>query len=165
MSKPFNETTVSTAQAFLVNSNLLANIWRRGEFDLPTESAGIPEEDIRERARIAQALQFAKSAVSTWSPTIDLMTLAGENVLLRKELDRINHKLAELEERIPEEKVIVLRQISREQAKQEIKQLFSTGRTLYYSDIAEELGLDLKLVVEICQELEEAGEIAVDDSA
>ena len=66
---------------------------------------------------------------------------------------------------MPEEKVIVLREMSREQAKQEIQQLFSSGRTLYYSDIAEELRLDLELVVDICRELEESREVKVDRSA
>jgi len=61
--------------------------------------------------------------------------------------------------------VIVLREISREQAKQEIQQLFSSGRTLYYSDIAEELGLDLELTVDICRELQESKEIKVDENA
>ena len=61
--------------------------------------------------------------------------------------------------------MIVLREISREQAKQEIQQLFSSGRTLYYSDIAEELSLDLELVVDICRELEGNREVRVDKSA
>lgn len=55
--------------------------------------------------------------------------------------------------------MIVLREISKEEAKQEIRGLFAGGRTLYYSDIAEELRLDLKFVVELCHELESAGEI------
>ena len=165
MSSPFKETTDMQLQSVMPFTSHFVTMGLRGEFELLRESAGLSEEDIRERAQIAQAMQITGLTPSTWSPTIDIMTLAGENVLLRKELDRINHKLAELEERMPEEKVIVLREISREQAEQEINQLFSSDRTLYYSDIAEELGLDLKLVVEICQELEEAGEIAVDDSA
>ncbi|MFQ5924920.1 MAG: hypothetical protein ACE5IE_02865 [Dehalococcoidia bacterium] len=145
----------------------LLNVWTKEVFDVPPESVGFPEEYVSEITKIAKALPdiTLTATVSTWSPTIDLVTLAMENILLRKEVERINHKLAELEERIPQEKVILLRQLSREQAKQEIQQLFASGRTLYYSDIAEELRLDLKLVVEICQELEEAGEIAVDDSA
>ena len=65
----------------------------------------------------------------------------------------------------PEEKVTVLREISREQAKQEIQQLFSSGRTLFYSDIAEELRLDLELVVDICRELQGSGEVKIDESA
>jgi len=67
--------------------------------------------------------------------------------------------------RIPEERVIVLREISKKEAKEEIKQLFSSGRTLYYSDIAEELRLDLELVVDICHELQESGELRIDESA
>jgi len=50
-----------------------------------------------------------------------------------------------------------------EEATEEIRQLFSSGRTLYYSDIAEELRLDLELVVDICHELQESGEIGIDD--
>jgi len=66
---------------------------------------------------------------------------------------------------MPKAKVIVLREISREQARQEVRQLFTSGQTLYYSDIAEELGLDLELVVDICRELEESREVKVDRSA
>lgn len=73
--------------------------------------------------------------------------------------------LASAMEPQPEEKVTVLREISREQAKQEVQQLFSSRRTLYYSDIAKELSLDLELVVDICRELEENGEVKVDESA
>ena len=101
---------------------------------------------------------------------VDLPHLAAENILLRSEIEQVRsdleqtkQKVAELERRMPAEKVIVLREISREQARQEIQQLFSSGRTLYYSDIAEELGLDLELVVDVCRELQEEGEIGVDE--
>jgi len=77
----------------------------------------------------------------------------------------LKQRLSEVEKRIPEEKIVVLRELSREAAKEEIRQLFSTGRTLYYSDIAEELGLDLESVVDICRELQDSGEIEIDDSA
>jgi hypothetical protein len=40
--------------------------------------------------------------------------------------------------------------------------LFASGRTLYYSDIGQELGIDLNKVVEICEELEKEQEIGVD---
>ncbi|MFC1991979.1 hypothetical protein ACFLVC_04590 [Chloroflexota bacterium] len=59
----------------------------------------------------------------------------------------------------------MLRDISKEQAREEIKQLFLTGRTLYYSDIADELSLDLKLVVDICREFQESNEVGVDKDA
>ncbi|MBA7532499.1 dCTP deaminase, dUMP-forming [subsurface metagenome] len=64
-----------------------------------------------------------------------------------------------------EEKIVVLREISKEEAEREILKLFSGGQVLYYSDIAEKLGLDLKLVVEICNELQSKGEIEVNDDA
>jgi len=64
--------------------------------------------------------------------------------------------------KLVENNMIILREISREEAGKEISALFSNGHTLYYSDIAEELRLDLELVVDICNELQENGEIAVD---
>lgn len=55
---------------------------------------------------------------------------------------------------------VVLRTIPREQAKKEILDLFKTAKgSLFYSDVARRLGLDLKLVVELCNELEDEGRI------
>ena len=66
-------------------------------------------------------------------------------------------------ENLPTQKTIILREIDKTQAKQEIKKLFaSTDKPLYYSDIAEELELDLEMVVEICEELIKEGEIEID---
>jgi Mn-dependent DtxR family transcriptional regulator len=64
-----------------------------------------------------------------------------------------------------DEQVIALRNITREQARQEILKLFQSGETLFFSDIAERLRIDLPLLVEICQELYEEGEIEVDADA
>lgn len=85
-----------------------------------------------------------------------------KHLALQEELKQTKQRLLELEGRISGEEVIVLREITREEAKQEIKQLFQSGRTLYYSDIARELQLDLELVVEICNELQESGVVEVD---
>ena len=63
------------------------------------------------------------------------------------------------------EKVIVLREITKEEAKREITDLFATEETLYYSDISERLRIDLEMVVEICRELQAAGAIRVDDDS
>ena len=60
-------------------------------------------------------------------------------------------------------KVIVLREITKEEAKREIIDLFATEETLYYSDISERLCIDLEKVVEICRELKAEGAIRVDD--
>lgn len=58
-----------------------------------------------------------------------------------------------------EEKVIVLRELSHQEAKEEILALFKDGDVHDYGDIAERLKLDLQQVVEICNELEEEGVI------
>lgn len=83
---------------------------------------------------------------------------------LLEQFERINKRLWELENMISREKVIVLREITREDAKREIQQLFTSGRTLYYSDIVQELKIDLETVVGICNELQESGEIDIDAS-
>ena len=55
---------------------------------------------------------------------------------------------------------IVLRDIPREQAKAEIEALLrNTTDSLYYFDIMKRLGLDLELVVSVCNELVNEGKI------
>ena len=59
-------------------------------------------------------------------------------------------------------RTVILRAIPRAQAREEILRLFKAAkRTLFYSDVAEELNLDLELVVELCTELEREGHIGV----
>ncbi|HEV2453917.1 MAG TPA: hypothetical protein VGY98_06625, partial [Verrucomicrobiae bacterium] len=60
-------------------------------------------------------------------------------------------------------KTVVLRAISNEDAKQEILALFKSKKDqqLFYSDISEQLQLDLEQVVQICHELEEEGRIGM----
>lgn len=85
---------------------------------------------------------------------------ASEKVLLR--IESLEQRLKNLEETMPKEVVVVIREISREEAKTEIVRLFKKGKILYYSDIARELSLDLELVVDICEELRKQGEITID---
>jgi len=85
-----------------------------------------------------------------------------KHLALQEELKQAKQRLLELESRISGEEVIVIKDITKEEAKQEIKQLFKSGRTLYYSDIARELHLDLELVVDICNELQESGMVEED---
>ncbi len=93
-----------------------------------------------------------------------MQTLEGEIAELKARVAALERELEYLKASASDS-VIVLRTISREDAKQEIKQLFQAGETLYFSDIAARLQLDLQLVVEICQELMEEGEIEVDADA
>ncbi len=149
---------------------LLAETEEREKFIVLGASAGLTAEDIEEKMRRVikgrvQVEQVLMTMPFSGLEPADVLYLMEENASLRQEIEQIKQKLSELEERIPEEKVIVLREISREKAKEEIRQLFLGGRTLYYSDIAEELRLDLELVVDICRELQESGELRIDESA
>ena len=82
---------------------------------------------------------------------------------LKARISALGQKVEELETAIGVQEVIVLRTIDRDTAKQEIRELFQGAETLYYSDIAKRLCLELPLVVEICQELIEEEEIEVND--
>lgn len=87
------------------------------------------------------------------------------------ETGMLTARVAELEERVARleensvENVIDLREITREEAKDEIIDLFATGEILYYSDIAIRQQLDLEMVVDICHQLEEDGLIHLADHA
>lgn len=84
-----------------------------------------------------------------------------EYISLERKLAQVEQRLAELEAK---EKVIVLKEITKEEAKKEIQRLFTSGRTLYYSDIVKELKIDLETVVELCNELQKSGEVEIDAS-
>jgi hypothetical protein len=60
------------------------------------------------------------------------------------------------------EELIVFRDITRDDAKQEIKKYFKAhhGEPIGYSDLVRDLNLDLKVIVELCSELENEGIIA-----
>ena len=88
-----------------------------------------------------------------------------------EEIDKLRTRVAALEAQVARleansaEQVIVLREITRDEARAEIAELFRGGETLYYSDIAERLRIDLETVVAICRELQEEGVVRVDDDA
>ncbi len=84
---------------------------------------------------------------------------------LRARVASLEQEVAGLKAQVSGEEVVVLRTITREQAKQEVQELLATGETLYYSDIARRLRIDLPQVVELCQELEQEGAITVDGNA
>ena len=88
--------------------------------------------------------------------------LLQENAALQQRLEALETRISRLESVAPEAKVIVLREITREQANQEIRELFASGDVLDYEGIVERLHLDLELVVAICDELIREGEIGPD---
>ena len=84
---------------------------------------------------------------------------------------QMESRIAALEERVArleehsEERVIELREVTMDEARAEIIDLFANSETLYYSDIADRLRLDLEMVVEICNKLQEEDVIYVADHA
>lgn len=96
----------------------------------------------------------------------ELHSLRQEVEDLRKKVGTLEGELEVLSNFVENmsagEQVVVLRELSREQAKQEIKELFEGGEVLYYSDVSQRLRIDLPLVVELCAELMDAGEVIID---
>jgi O6-methylguanine-DNA--protein-cysteine methyltransferase len=129
------------------------------EYDLTEELSQLKGEfyDLR------SVMESLRREFVRFSESINKLNKMLDDRLLHQEqeLQETRQKLQQIEDNISHEKVVVLRPIPIEQAKEEIRKLFSQGRTLYYSDIAEELGLDLETVVQICQELKEKQEVEV----
>jgi hypothetical protein len=93
------------------------------------------------------------------------MNLTAKIELLRARVEALERELAQLKDSFPDEEIIVLRSIPREEAKQEILAQFQSGEALYCFEIARRLQLELPVVVELCQELQDEGEIEVDAAA
>jgi len=143
------------------------------ELQLDTEPILAPPDIVDWAMRIT-AVQVALVAVGmygrlgeeTWLTAPDLhyenWYLRHENAALQQRLEALETRISKLEAIAPEVKVIVLREITREEAKREIRELFASGETLDYEDIVDRLQLDLELVVAICDELIAQGEIGPD---
>ena len=120
----------------------------------PRRTRGINKEEPQQLETEAQAITVPGSlAPSDWN----------EVEQLKARISALEEKVEELETSIGVSEVIVLRTIDRDTTKQEIRELFQGAETLYFSDIAKQLRLELPLVVEICQELIEEEEIEVND--
>ena len=135
---------------------------------IPGPSHGISLEEQELKGRLAAIVSASNWETVTYISTLRRLEqenaqLRVENHFLLSKLQAIEERLENIEAVLPEERVIILRELPKEQAEGEILELFSNEQTLYYSDIAERLGLDLELVVDICKELENRGEIHVID--
>jgi hypothetical protein len=91
--------------------------------------------------------------------------ISTSNAALLQRIKVLEDRLTKVETTQPDNKIILVRKITKKEAEKEICGLFSKGETLYYSDIAERLNLDLQLVVKICNKLQKSGEIKIDDNA
>lgn len=132
-------------------------------------SYGIPIEVLESKGRLLASIAGVSAfVVGMESPgwlEQENAQLQTENYLLRQRIQAIEERLANIETTIPREEVIVLREIGRDEAKMEIERLFAEGETLYYSDIAKKLRIDLELVVDICEELFGEGKVRIADGS
>jgi hypothetical protein len=133
----------------------------------PTTEIHFPNTLRQQAPSIARLTAVGQYMSSPWPPASatarrDDIELQIELAVLRRRVEDLEAKIAAVAEAMPEVKVIVLREIPYSQAKEEVRGLFESGRILDYGDIAEELSLDLQLVVQICQQLIEEGIIGAD---
>ena len=110
----------------------------------------------------SHAVSVMLSSIHVTHPAVNLST---EIEQLKVRVAALEEEVARLKGSLADGEVIELRTISKEEAKQEILDLFQSGETLFYSDLAGRLRIDLPLVVEICEELKKGGEIEVDANA
>lgn len=90
----------------------------------------------------------------------DYLRTKRENADLKAENTALKEKVAAMKTNSAE-KMLQLREIPRDQAKEEIRKFFQDhhGESIYPSDILQALHLDYDLIYEICEELEKEGKI------
>ena len=88
---------------------------------------------------------------------------------LKKQVAILSARVAELERELESarntesDNIIVLRDITKEQARKEILEAFKVRKPLDYVDLADTLTLDLSLILEVCDDLMEDGVIVFND--
>ena len=88
---------------------------------------------------------------------------------LKELVTSLTTRLAELEQEVETTKaaqpddIIVIREISKEQARKEIIKSFEAGQPLDQADLADMLSLEISLVIEVCNELIEEGVVVFYD--
>ena len=111
-------------------------------------------------ARIGRELKSYRSSESA---------LLEEVNHLKELVASLTTRLTELEREVETTKaaqpddVIVIREISKEQARNEIIKSFEAGEPLDQADLADALSLEISLVVEVCNELIEEGAVVLYD--
>jgi len=89
----------------------------------------------------------------------ECLQMKAENAKLKAENEGLRAKVVAMQATNSAEKFLEIREIPRDQAKEEIRAFFKAhdGETIYPSDVMEALSLDYDLVYEICEELEKEG--------
>ncbi len=98
--------------------------------------------------------QSVKKALSVKGESREAISLLKE---IKEQLQVIASEIKYLKPY--KEEIIVFRDVAREEAKQDIRQYFESHQkeAIGYSDLVKALKLDLKLIVELCSELENEG--------
>jgi len=138
--------------------------WELESRRLQTDVAGFPtsndiaQQKIQEDYR-AELLKKQLPSVEIWhDPRVDELT---EDVReLKETVYQLAEKIVYLEERTEEEELLI-REISYEQAKEEIAQYFvdHDGENIDPADIQGALGIDIMLAIAVCKDLEQEGKI------
>lgn len=91
----------------------------------------------------------------------ECLRLKAVNAELRAENESLKAKVVAMQATNSAGKFLEIREIPREQAKEEVRAFFKAhhGETIYPSDVMEALSLDYDLVYEICEELEQEEKI------
>lgn len=104
-------------------------------------------------------------------PSDTTLAVLEENSNLKQHVARLETRILALELDSPTithqypPQTLELRQITDQEACTEMQQLFkNTDVPLYYSDISQQLQLDLEQVVRVCDELYQTGQIFVDEA-
>ena len=101
-----------------------------------------------------------------WVKDAKIEELSNQISKLTEQVNRLESIINKMGEgietvQVGSEDVIVLRSLTREEAKKEILDLLDKSDKLYYYDIAEALRLDLEQIVELVSELESEGLVGV----
>lgn len=107
---------------------------------------------------VADAGDIGKLSMAK-AETVIVANLATEITLLRTSVEELTMTIQTLLPTLPAREAVELREISKDQAKKEILELFSEDKVLHYDELAETLRLDLRFVVEVCNELVSEGKI------
>ena len=108
------------------------------------------------RVVLSDSEVFAKSGLLE-----ECLQLKMETTKLKAENISLKAKVVAMQATNSAERFQEFREIPRDQAKEEVRAFFKAhhGETIYPSDIMNTLSLDYNLVYEICEELEQEGEI------
>jgi len=164
MNDPDFETPdrTETDEHLLTLARLLPEILEKMNGDI--KAAGEAARAARKAAR--EAGEAAAAADNTAAEAVRRAEAAiSQSVSLLRRIETLEERLEKLESSARREDAAALSGMSRDKAKTRIATMFSAGDRLYYSDIAKELGIDLGLVSDICDELVREGKIKIHRSS